>query len=100
FSVSPSTAVTSFGPRYAPLRIFVWYAANAGVAKSVPIFHVAWVVVVTVGVAASLAVATMWRRQRRSQPSDSHGSARWGAGEALRRDQGLLLGRDGQQLLR
>jgi len=98
--VAAGAAVCSVGPLYAPHRIFVWYAANAGVARSVSIFHVAWVVVVTVGVAASLAVTTMWRRRRRSQPSDSHGSARWGAGEALRRDQGLLLGRDGQRLLR
>ena len=44
--VAAGAAVCSFGPLYAPHRIFVWYAANAGLARSVSIFHVAWVVVV------------------------------------------------------
>jgi type IV secretion system protein VirD4 len=98
--VAGGAALGGLGPIYAPHRIFVWYAVNARLASTAPIFRVAWVVVVTVGVAAALAVTTMWRRRRRPRPSDSHGSAHWGAGEVLRRDQGLLLGRDGPQLLR
>ena len=50
--VTAGAAVCSFGPLYAPHRIFVWYAANAAVARTVPIFRVAWLVVVIVGVAA------------------------------------------------
>jgi type IV secretion system protein VirD4 len=98
--VAAGVSVCSVGPLYAPHRIFVWYAANARVASTAPIFRVAWVVVGMVGVAAALGVTTMWRRRQRPPPSDSHGSAHWGAGEVLRRDQGLLLGRDGPQLLR
>jgi type IV secretion system protein VirD4 len=98
--VAGGATLGGLGPIYAPHRIFVWYAANARVARTVPIFRLAWLVVVTVGVAAALALTTMWRRRRRPQPSDSHGSAHWGAGEVLRREQGLLLGRDRRRLLR
>ena len=74
--------------------------ARAGGATAAPVFHVAWAVVVTVGIAASLAVTTVWRRRLRSRPADSHGSAHWGDGANLRGEQGLLLGRERQRLLR
>ena len=98
--VAASAALGAAGPIYAPYQIFVWYAANAGVATAAPVFRVAWVVVVTAAVAASLAVMTLWRRRRRSRPADSHGSAHWGDGANLRGEQGLLLGRERQRLLR
>jgi len=98
--VAACAALGSMGPIYPPYRIFVWYAANAGVAGAAAVFRVAWVVVITVGVAASLAVTTWWRRGRRSRPSDSHGSAHWGGGAMLRSAQGLPLGRERQRLLR
>ncbi len=98
--VAAVAALGSVGPIYAPYRIFVWYGANAGVAGAGAVFRVAWLVVVTVGVAASLAVTTWWRRGRRSRPSDSHGSAHWGDGAMLGSARGLLLGRERQRLLR
>ncbi|PYO40429.1 MAG: conjugal transfer protein TraG [Gemmatimonadetes bacterium] len=98
--VAASAALGAVGPVYPPYGIFVWYAANAGVATAAPVFRVAWAVVVTVGIAASLAVTTLWRRRRRSRPADSHGSAHWGDGANLRGEQGLLLGRERQRLLR
>ncbi len=84
------------GPVYAPYSIFVWYAANA----AVPVFRVAWVLVVTVAVASALAVTSVWRHRRRVPPSDSRGSAHWGSGDLLHHEQGLLLGRQGRRLLR
>jgi len=98
--VAVGAAFGAVGPIYVPYRIFAWYAANAGGARAAAVFRVAWVVVVTVGIAASVAVTTMWRRGRRSRPPDSHGSAHWGHGDSLRGDRGLLLGREGQRLLR
>jgi type IV secretion system protein VirD4 len=98
--VAAGAAVCSLGPIYAPHRLFVLYAANAGIARTAPTFRGAWLVVVFVGVATSLGLITMWRRRRWSRPSDSHGSAHWGGGEVLHRDHGLLLGRDGPRLLR
>src|SRR5438445_5161271 len=97
--VAAGAALASVGPIYAPYRIFGWYAANTNGAAAAPVFRGAWVVVVTVTVAAAVAVTTRWRR-RRSPPSDSHGSAHWGDAEALHRPRGLLLGRQGRQLLR
>jgi type IV secretion system protein VirD4 len=98
--VAACLGVASMGPIYAPYRIFMWHAANAAAPEAAPVFRVAWVVVVLVVVPASLAVMTTWRRRRRSAPSDSHGSAHWGDGEDLRRPRGLLVGRQGRELLR
>jgi type IV secretion system protein VirD4 len=92
--------LASLGPIYAPYRIFVWYAASANAGGAAPTFWAAWVVVVAVTVAAAVGVTSVWRRRRRSSPSDSHGSAQWGDGEVLRRPSGLLLGRQRRQLLR
>jgi len=94
------TALASAGPIYAPYRIFVWRAANASIPGVAPVFRVAWILVATVGVVAAVGVMTAWQRRRRSPPSDSHGSAHWGDGEALHRPRGLLLGRQGRELLR
>jgi len=93
-------ALASMGPMYAPYRIFVWYADSGAVPGSAAVFRVGWAVVVAVGIGAALACMTTWRRGRRSAPSDSHGSAHWGDGAALRRSHGLLLGRQGRELLR
>src|SRR5947208_3538509 len=54
--VAVCTALSSAGPIYAPYRIFVWHAANASVPGVAPVFRVAWILVVTVGVTAALAV--------------------------------------------
>src|SRR2546422_8113072 len=62
--VAAGAALASVGPIYAPYRIFVWYAANTGAPGAAPVFRVAWILVVTVGVAAALAVVTAWRRRR------------------------------------
>ncbi len=93
-------ALGSVGPVYAPYRIFVWYAANAAAPGAPPVFLVAWILVATVAVASSFVLTSAWRRGRRWSPSDSHGTAHWGSGEPLHREKGLLLGRQGQQLLR
>src|SRR3989441_2708916 len=52
--VAVCTALASAGPIYPPYRIFVWHAANAGVPGLAPVFRGAWILVVTVGVAAAL----------------------------------------------
>ena len=93
-------ALSSLGPVYAPHRIFAWYAANAAVPGAASVFRVAWVLVVTTTAASSLAVMSAWRRGRPRSPSGSHGTAHWGGGEMLHREKGLLLGREGQRLLR
>src|SRR2546422_2505945 len=54
--VAVCTALASAGPIYAPYRIFGWYAANANAAVpgAAPVFRIAWILVVTVGVAAAV----------------------------------------------
>jgi type IV secretion system protein VirD4 len=98
--VAACTALASAGPLYAPHRIFFWYAHYGTVPGAVTVFRTTWIVVVSVTVGAALAVMMTWRYRRRSPPSDSHGSARWGDAEALHRPRGLVLGRHGHELLR
>ncbi len=93
-------ALLSVGPIYAPYRIFVWYAQYGTVPEAAVVFRVGWALVVTAGVGGALGVMATWRRGRRSAPSYSHGSAHWGDGETLHRPRGLLLGRQGRELLR
>ena len=98
--VAACTVLASAGPIYAPHRLFVWYAQYGTVPGAATVFRTAWMVVVTASIGAVLAVVMAWRHRRRSSPSDSHGSAHWGDAEALHRPRGLLLGRQGQELLR
>ena len=93
-------AVSGIGPVYAPHLIAVWQSAYADVPAYTPIFRIAWSVVGVVALANAMLATSAWRRRRERTPSDSHGSAHWGTGEALHRERGLVLGRQGDQLLR
>jgi type IV secretion system protein VirD4 len=92
--------LASGGPIYAPYRIVLWYARYRGVPETAAAFRIGWALVVTVSLGGALALLTAWRGRRRAPPSDSHGSAHWGEAAALRRPRGLLLGRQGRELLR
>ena len=98
--MAAGAVLASAGPIYAPHRLFVWYAQYGTVPAAATVFRTAWIVVVTASIATVLAVVMRWRHRRRSPPSDSHGSAHWGDTKMLHRPRGLLLGRQGQELLR
>ena len=100
FGLALCCGLSGSGPVYAPYLIAVWQSVYADVASYRPIFHVAWSVVGVTALANATLVISAWRRQRERSPSDSHGSAHWGTGEALHRERGLVLGRQGDQLLR
>ena len=93
-------AISGSGPVYAPYLIAVWQSAYADVASYRPIFRIAWILVGVIALANATLVTSAWRRRRERAPSDSHGSAQWGTGEALHRERGLVLGRQGDRLLR
>jgi type IV secretion system protein VirD4 len=88
------------GPVYPPHRMFVWYSVNGSRPAAAPIFRTGWLITAAVASAAALTTTSFWRRRQRVTASDSHGSAYWGSGEALHRDTGRLLGRQGPRLLR
>jgi len=90
----------SLGPLYAPYGIFVWQAANTGNAAAADVFRIGWSIVAAIAIALSLAASRGWYRRGRVLPSDSHGSAQWGTGDALHAEAGLLLGRKDGRLLR
>ena len=100
FGLALCLALSGSGPVYAPYLIAVWQSAYADVASYRPIFRVAWSVVAVTALANAFVVISTWRRRRERSPSDSHGSAHWGTGEALHRERGLVLGRQGDRLLR
>lgn len=100
FGLALCFALFGSGPVYAPYLIAVWQSAYADVASYRPIFQIAWSVVGIVALANVILATSAWRHRRERTPSDSHGSAHWGTGEALHRERGLVLGRHGDQLLR
>lgn len=100
FTAALSLALAGTGPLYPPYLIGVWHSAYADVHSYVPIFRVAWALVAATAIATAFLAISAWRRQRDRTPSDSHGSAHWGTGDALHRERGLVLGRQGPQLLR
>jgi type IV secretion system protein VirD4 len=93
-------AVSGSGSVYAPYLIAVWQSAYADVESYATTFRIGWTVVGATALANAVLVTSALRRRRKRSPSDSHGSAHWGSGEALHRDKGLILGRQGDQLLR
>src|SRR3989449_5896900 len=62
--------------------------------------HAAWGITSVAALGGMWAVIAAWRRGRGTSPSASHGSARWGTGEALAGERGLLLGRSERHVLR
>jgi type IV secretion system protein VirD4 len=93
-------AIAGMGPIYPPHALIVWQARfgrRPGVAGTL---HAAWAVTAAVALAGSWSVILFWRRRRAGWPSASHGSARWGRGEALGGERGLVLGRSDRSLLR
>ena len=93
-------ADTSAGPIYPPHMIAVWQVRYADVPAAAPVFWVAWLVVAASAISIGVLVNSAWRRRTPATPSTSHGSAHWGSGEALHRDRGLVLGKQGHTSLR
>ena len=90
----------SLGPIYGPHRVLIWHAAFGQAPHVAPAFRAGWAVLACTLVVVLAAVVTAWPWPRSPPPSRSHGSAHWGSGEDLRREDGLLLGRHGGSLLR
>jgi len=93
-------AIGSLGPIYPPYRLFLWYARAARVHAALSMFRGAWILVLLVALASTFIILRAWHRPPASSPSGSHGTAQWDTGETLHRETGLLLGRQGPQLLR
>lgn len=85
---------------YAPHQVLVWALRYRHVPPATHTLHAAFVVwCVTMGAGTVMTLVCRGRRSQR-QPSDAHGTARWGTGETLRHTEGLLLGRLGDTPLR
>jgi type IV secretion system protein VirD4 len=93
-------AALALGPLYSPERIVVWQSRFGSAAPFARTFAVAWLAAAGVLVGALLSAHVLAQPRARLPRSDSHGSARWGNGAALRRPTGLILGRLHGQLLR
>jgi type IV secretion system protein VirD4 len=86
---------------YAPYQVFVWYHASGdwGRGAGAPLSWIASGLILVVALLGCAAVTSARHRRPRAR-SDAHGSAHWGTTTALRRREGLLLGREGAHLLR
>ena len=93
-------ATLGIGPTYAPHMIAVWQARYARVQTIAPYFRFGWLIVAAVASGGAFSIVSIWRRRDDASPTKSHGSAHWGTGDSLMREQGLILGRIDSQLLR
>src|SRR5206468_5892151 len=99
-AVGVGAAIAAVGPIYPPHALVVWQARFGHVVDVAGALHAAWVITSIAALGGTWAVIAAWRRRRAASPSASHGSARWGTGEALAGERGLLLGRSGHHVLR
>jgi len=100
FGISLACAVGSVGSVYSPLQFIAWQAAAARAAAPMESFSHAWMVSAAAMIVGSGLAMSGWRTSRASAPTTSHGSAHWGSPTALGADEGLLLGRSQELLLR
>lgn len=90
----------SIGPIYSPLQIIGWVRDYGDIVEAQEILQKAGIFgVITLGLSLIIGL-TLTRPGRRNNSSISHGSARWGDGEALRNSEGLFLGELNERHLR
>ena len=89
--------VLSLGPIYGPFQFLRWSISYKDVPELAHIISNGALVAAFSGVAAILGVLIVMGSVSRRSASGSHGTARWGAGEELLRDTGLILGREVQE---
>ncbi len=94
------SAIAAVGPIYPPHALIVWQARFGHLPDVAGALRAAWAVTCFVALGGTSSVIALWHRRRATSPSASHGSARWGTGDALMGERGLLLGRSEPNLLR
>lgn len=92
--------IAAVGAIYPPHALVVWQARFGQLPAVAGALHVAWAVTGIAALATTWSVIALWRRRQTSRQSASHGSARWGTGEALAGERGFLLGRSERHVLR
>lgn len=101
FLCTTALVALCLGPFYSPHQIVVWYSRSGHVAAdTAAVFRAAWLVVTATAIGASASITRAWRGGGQPVPSTSHGSANWGTGDDLAKEHGLILGREGNRLLR
>lgn len=90
-----------FGPIYNPFQLLHWSRAYSAVPELEAVISGAVRLGVVSGAVFTLGALALVGSGRRRTASTSHGSSRWGDGETLRGDEGLMIGRrieDGELL--
>src|SRR5439155_2012738 len=82
-AVAVCAAIAAVGPIYPPHALVVWQARFGHEVDIAGALHAAWGITSLAALGGTWAVIAAWRRGRGTSPSASHGSARWGRGEAL-----------------
>ncbi len=99
-AVAVCVAIAAVGPIYPPHALVVWQARFGHAANIAGPLRAAWAITTVAALGGTWAVIAAWRRRRGPSQSAAHGSARWGTGEALAGERGLLLGRSDRHVLR
>ncbi len=91
----------SLGPFYSPHLIVLWHSKSGQLASDAAVvFRAGWLVLGITAILVTAAICQAWRGTRQALPSTSHGSAHWGTGDDLAQQQGLIIGRLRERLLR
>lgn len=98
--VAGTVALVGLGPVYAPQQVVLWALRYRNVPLAAPTLHAGLLAFCEALIAAVLTTFTLRGSRTRRAPSDSHGTACWGTGDALYGTRGVLLGRLDGQLLR
>ena len=100
FALGVLSVVCSVGVLYSPLQFLAWQAEAARSSAPMTVYWQSWTLSASVMIAGSGLAISGWRSRRTWTPTTSHGSAHWGTPAALAMDEGLLLGRSRDLLLR
>ena len=100
FALGVLSAVCSVGVLYSPLQVVAWQAEAARSSASMTVYWQAWTLSASVMIAGSGLAISGWRSRRALPSTTSHGSAHWAPPGVLAMDEGILLGRSRDLLLR
>jgi type IV secretion system protein VirD4 len=94
FAVSAAAMfVVYLGPVYSPVQLLRWISVYRNVPELELVISRGMLVAGVAAVASAMGILLVSNSRPRRKASSSHGTARWEDGQALRNDDGLLIGR-------
>jgi len=94
-----ATLIGSRGSVFSPLQLIQWQFRLVDTAQQ-RVLAQAWILATSVALATSFDLVLAWRRSKQLSTTASHGSAHWGDPRTLIGERGVVVGRNGEDILR